>query len=141
MPGTIELTGEATFPPCACCGLPIRRVWGNLIDDDGTTAYVVHWSPGAKGSHSVVIGMIFGPWGEGTGPDDRAHVAVECREKTGAVDVMVIDAQRSPIDATALASKPMWRKDVINQPLQPRVLAYVEQIRVRDARVSGLVSD
>ena len=57
MPGTIALTGEATFPPCACCGMPIRRVWGNLIDLDGTTAYVVQWSPGTKGTHSVVIGL------------------------------------------------------------------------------------
>jgi hypothetical protein len=139
MPGTIELTGEASFPPCPCCGLPIRRVWGNLIDDEGTTAYVVQWSPGSKGTHSVMIGMIFGAWGDGTGPDDRAHVAVECRQNAGAIDIMVIDARRSPIDARALASKAMWRKDVINRPLQARVLGYVEQIRVRDVRVNGLV--
>lgn len=138
--GSIELTGEATFPPCACCGKPIRRVWGNLIDDDGTTAYVVQWSPGTSGTHSVMIGLIFGDWGAGSGPDDRAHVAVECREKAGALDVMVFDARRSPIDATALASKLMWRHEVINRPLQPRVLNYVEQIRVRDARVNGLMS-
>lgn len=140
MPGTIELTGEAGFPPCACCGLPIRRVWGNLIDAEGTTAYVVQWSPGARGTHSVMIGMIFGEWGDGTGPDDRAHVAVECRERGGAVDLMVIDARRSPIDARVLATKAMWRKDVINRPLQTRVMNYVEQIRVGDARVNGLLA-
>ena len=140
MPGTIALTGEATFPPCACCGMPIRRVWGNLIDEDGTTAYVVQWSPGTKGTHSVVIGLVFGPWGDGAGPDDRLHVAVECREKAGAVDVMIIDVQRSPIDAAALASVGMRRKDVVNRPLQPRVMNYVEQIRVGDVRVNGFIS-
>ncbi len=138
--GTIELTGQADFPACACCGVPARRVWGNLIDDQGTTAYVVQWAPGTRGSHAVAIGLVFGPWGEGTNRDDRAHVAVECRTVAGAVEIMVIDAARSPIDASPLAAKTLGRHEVINRPLHYRVFHYVEQIRVQDARAGGLTS-
>ncbi len=136
--GTIELTGQADFPPCACCGVPSRRVWGNLIDDDGTTAYVVQWAPGTAGSHAAVIGLVFGDWSEGSRREDRQHVAIECRQNAGKIDVMVIDAERSPIDASPLAAMALRRESVIGQPLQARVFNYVEQIRVQDARVAGL---
>lgn len=140
--GTIELTGAKDFAPCKCCGLPIRRVWGNLIDDFGKTPYVVQWSVGAGTTHAVMIGLIFGPWEADSGPDHRAHVAVECRRATGAmdkVDIMVVDASRSPIETQALASKLMQRHEVINKPLHQRVFDYVEQIRARDIRVNGLM--
>lgn len=138
--GTIELTGAADFPACECCGVPARRVWGNLIDDDGTTAYVVQWAPGTFGTHAVMIGLVFGPWGDDSSRDDRGHVAVEARVAEGAVQLMVIDAARSPIDATPLAAKALRRDEVIGRPLHDRVFLYVEQIRVQDARVGGLMS-
>ena len=138
--GTIELTGQADFAACGCCGVPARRVWGNLIDDEGTTAYVVQWSPGTRGTHAVIIGLVFGLWGEGSDRDDRGHVAIECREVDGAIQLMVIDAVRSPINAAPLAAKALGRHEVINRPLHDRVFRYVEQIRVRDARVAGLTS-
>ena len=138
--GTIEFTGAADFPACECCGVPARRVWGNLIDDDGTTAYVVQWAPGTFGSHAAVIGLVFGPWGDDSSRDDRGHVAVEARVAEGAVQLMVIDAARSPIDATLLAAKALRRDEVIGRPLNDRVFLYVEQIRVQDARVGGLMS-
>jgi hypothetical protein len=134
--GTIELTGQADFPACACCGVPARRVWGNLIDDDGTTAYVVQWAPGTTGSHAVVIGLVFGDWGEGSSRDARSHVAVEVRHNKGIDNITLIDAARSPIDATPLAARALGRADVFNRPLHARVLNYVEQIRVQDARVT-----
>ncbi|WP_426164420.1 hypothetical protein [Sandarakinorhabdus sp. DWP1-3-1] len=140
MPGTIELTGQAELPACACCGIPSRRVWGNLIDDEGTTVYVVQWAPGTNGSHAVAIGMVFGPWGEGTDREDRAFAAVEGRLVEDGVQLMVIDAARSPIDAAPLAAKALRRHEIINRPLHDRVFRYVEQIRVRDARVAGLTS-
>jgi hypothetical protein len=140
MPGSVELVGQADFPACPCCDKAARRVWGNLIDDDGTTAYVVQWAPGTNGSHSAMIGLVFGPWGEGSSAADRSHVAIEARQNNGAVDLMIIDAKRSVIDATPLAAKALLRRDVMDGPLQQRALFYVEQIRVQDARVGGFVS-
>ena len=140
MPGSIELVGQADFPACACCGKAARRVWGNLIDDQGTTAYVVQWAPGASDTHSAVVGFVFGPWGEGSSAVDRSHVAVEARPNAGAVDLMIIDAKRSVIDATPLAAKSLTRREVVGTALQQRALFYVEQIRVQDARVGGLKS-
>lgn len=140
MPGAIELVGQADFPACPCCDKAARRVWGNLIDDDGTTAYVVQWAPGAGGSHSAMIGLVFGAWGEGSSAADRSHVAIEARQNNGAIDLMIIDAKRSVIDASPLAAKAMLRREVIDGPLQQRALFYVEQIRVQDARVGGFVS-
>ena len=138
--GTIELTGQADFPACACCGVPARRVWGNLIDADGTTAYVVQWAPGTTGTHAVVIGLVFGDWSEGSSRDDRSHVAVEVRHNRGLDNITIIDAVRSPIDTTPLAARSLARAEVLNRPLHVRVLNYVEQIRVQDARVSRFTS-
>lgn len=138
--GTIELTGSIEIPACECCGVPSRRVWGNLVDDDGTTAYVVQWAPGTFGSHAAMIGLVFGPWGDGSSREDRGHVAIEARVADGAVDLMVIDAVRSAIDASPLAAKALRRDEVIGRPLNDRVFLYVEQIRVQDARVGGLLS-
>ncbi len=139
MPGTIELIGQADFPPCACCGVPPRRVWGNLIDADGTTAYVVQWAPGTHGTHAAVIGLIFGAWGDGSRREDRSHVAVECRPGEDGLQLMIIDAAGSPVDATSLAATALRRNQVIDGPLQARVFNYVEQIRVQDGRVGGLI--
>ncbi len=138
--GTIELTGQADFPACACCGVPARRVWGNLMDADGTTAYVVQWAPGTTGTHAVAIGLVFGDWGEGSSRDDRSHVAVEVRHNRGLDNITIIDAARSPIDTTPLAARSLARAEVLNRPLHVRVLNYVEQIRVQDARVSRFTS-
>jgi hypothetical protein len=140
MPGTIELVGQADFPACPCCDKAARRVWGNLIDDDGTTAYVVQWAPGTNGTHSAVIGLVFGPWGDGSSAADRSHVAIEARQNNGAVDLMIIDAKRSVIDATPLAAKALLRREVVGTPLQQRAFFYVEQIRVQDARAGGFLS-
>ena len=140
MPGIIELTGQADFPPCACCGKPARRVWGNLIDDDGTTAYVVQWAPGTNGSHAAVVGLVFGPWGEGSDRADRCHLAVETRFIGGIVQIMAIDAATSPIDATPLAATALSRDEARSGPLLARAYNYVEQIRVQDARVMGFTS-
>lgn len=140
MPGAIELVGQADFPACSCCGKAARRVWGNLIDDDGTTAYVVQWAPGTDGSHSAMVGLVFGVWGDGSSASDRRHVAVEARRNKGAIDLMVIDAARSVIDASPLAGRALRRRDVIGTPLQQRALFYVEQIRVQDARVGGFLA-
>jgi hypothetical protein len=87
-----------------------------------------------------MIGLVFGPWGEGSSAADRRHVAIEARQNNGAVDLMIIDAKRSVIDATPLAAKALLRRDVMDGPLQQRALFYVEQIRVQDARVGGFVS-
>ena len=138
--GTIELSGQADFPACECCGVPSRRVWGNLIDADGTTAYVVQWAPGTTGSHAVMIGLVFGEWGDGSRREDRSHVAVEVRHTRHLDNITIIDAARSPIDATPLAARQLGRADVLNRPLHGRVLNYVEQIRVQDARVSRYTS-
>ena len=140
MPGTIELAGQADFPACACCGVPARRVWGNLIDDDGTTAYVVQWAPGTNGSHAAVVGLVFGPWGEGSDRSDRAHLAIETRYVGGAVQTILIDAAASPIDATPLAATALTRDAARDGPFLARAYNYVEQIRARDARVMGLTS-
>lgn len=138
--GSIELTGQADFPACPCCGVPARRVWGNLIDDAGKTAYVVQWAPGATGTHSVVIGLVFGPWGEHSSAVDRRHVAIEARTNNGAVDLAVIDAGRSVIDATPLAATALARREVMGTPLQDLAFFYCEQIRVQDARAGGFLS-
>ncbi len=138
--GTIELSGQADFPACPCCGVPARRVWGNLIDADGTTAYVVQWAPGTAGSHAVIIGFVFGDWGEGSTRDARSHVAVEVRHNKGIDSVAIFDAARSPIDTSPLAARMLARAEVLNRPLHARVLNYVEQIRVQDARVTRFTS-
>ncbi len=148
MPGTIELTGAADFPACPCCGMPARRVWGNLIDADGKTAYVVQWAPGTMGSHAAVIGLIFGPWDDASDRADRFHVAIETRPVDGAIDgpvdgaiaVAIIDAEASPIDASPLAAYALSRDAVLTGTFAARALNYVEQIRVQDARVMGLMS-
>jgi hypothetical protein len=140
MPGAIELVGQADFPACPCCNKAARRVWGNLIDDAGTTAYVVQWAPGTNGSHSVQIGFVFGPWDAGTSAAERRHVAVEARPNKGAVDLRIIDAARSVIDARPLAAKAMTRAEVLGTPLKDQVLFYCEQIRVQDARVGGFLA-
>ena len=140
MPGIIELTGQADFPPCACCGKPARRVWGNLIDDDGTTAYVVQWAPGTTGSHAAVVGLVFGPWGEGSDRADRCHLAIETRSIGGSIQMMAIDAAASPIDVTPLAALALSRDAARSGPFLARAYNYVEQIRVQDARVMGLTS-
>ena len=138
--GTIELTGQADFPACPCCGVPSRRVWGNLIGADGTTAYVVQWAPGTNGTHAVMIGLVFGEWGADSRPADRSHVAVDVRYLSGFASVTIIDAARSPIDTRPLAERMLTRDDVLNRPLHARALNYVEQIRVQDARVSRYTS-
>jgi hypothetical protein len=138
--GAIELVGQADFPACPCCGKAARRVWGNLIDDAGTTAYVVQWAPGTKGTHSAVIGLVFGPWGEGSSAAERSHLAIEARQNQGAVDLRIIDAGRSVIDATPLAAKALARAEVTGTPLQDRAFFYCEQIRVQDARAGGFLS-
>jgi hypothetical protein len=139
-PGTIELTGQADFPACPCCGVPARRVWGNLIDAQGTTAYVVQWAPGTAGSHAVMIGLVFGEWGEGSAREARSHVAIEVRHNGQTPIFAIIDAAQSQIDATPLAARQLARTDVLNGPLHARVLNYIEQIRVQDGRVSAFTS-
>jgi hypothetical protein len=140
MPGSIELVGQADFPACPCCDKAARRVWGNLIDDDGITAYVVQWAPGTNGTHSAMIGLVFGPWEAGSSAADRRHVAIEARQNAGAIDLRIIDAARSVIDATPLAAKKLARREVMGTPLQDRAFFYCEQIRVQDARVGGFLS-
>ena len=136
--GTIELTGQADFAACACCGVPTRRVWGNLIDDAGTTAYVVQWAPGARSTHAAVFGLVFGPWGEGSSRDDRYHVAVEQRPIAGKTQFRVIDAGASVIDAAPLAARALSRAEVLSRMILPQVLFYIDQVGVQDARVAEL---
>jgi hypothetical protein len=138
--GAIELVGQADFPACPCCNKAARRVWGNLIDENGTTAYVVQWAPGTNGSHSAHIGLVFGDWGEGSGAAGRSHLAVEARQNRGAVDLRVINASQSVIDAAPLAAKALTRAEVMGTPLKDRAFFYCEQIRVQDARVGGFLS-
>ncbi len=136
--GTIELTGQADFPACPCCGVPARRVWGNLIDDAGTTAYVVQWAPGNIATHAAAFGLVFGPWGDGSSAADRVHVALDYRRVGGKPQLVVIDAATSPIDARPLAAKLLTAAEVSQHPVAPLVTRYVDQIWARDARVAEL---
>jgi hypothetical protein len=135
----IEMTGERDFPPCACCGVSPRRVWGNLHHGDQTTVYVVQWSPGASpDSHAAAFGLVFGPWGAGTGPAQREAVAMEFRRNEGASQFMVKNAAKFAIDCRPLADRLLSRDEVMNGPMKPLVFALVEQLWSVEPRLEEL---
>ncbi len=136
--GTIELTGAAFCPACACWGVAPRRVWGKLHDADGTTAYVVQWSPGARATHGAAFDFVFGPWDAASSAADRFHVAVAHQRIGQQTTFDIIDAATSPIDARSLAARALRRDEVMGQALAERVLFYVDQVWVRDARIAEL---
>ena len=133
------MTGERDFAPCACCGVSPRRVWGNLHHDGQTTAYVVQWSPGATpDTHAAAFGLVFGPWGAGTGPAQRQAVALEFRRNEGQPQFMVKDATRFAIDCRPLADTLLSRDEVMNGPMKPLVFALVEQLWTVEPRLEEL---
>jgi hypothetical protein len=115
-------------------------VWGNIIDADGTTVFVVHWSPGHLASHAAAFGLVFGPWGEGSSPADRMHVALDYRRVGAVLRRTVVDAETSPIDARPLADTRLSVADVTARGLTARVWRYFDQIWLRDSRIAELRS-
>jgi hypothetical protein len=137
--GSIEPTGEKDFPPCACCGVPPRRVWGKLHYDGATTAYVVQWSPGTSpDTHAAAFGLVFGPWGDGSSPADREHVALEYRRVDGKAQFMVQDAGKSVIDCRPLAERLLKRDEVLGTPRQALVFGLLEQVWALEPRLGEL---
>lgn len=137
--GTIEPTGMRDFPPCPCCDIAPRRVWGNLHFNGATTAYVVQWSPGASPeTHGAVFGLVFGPWSEGSSRDDREHVALEFRMVEGNHQFMVIDAAKSPVDCQPLAARALRRDEVLGSDRQALVFGLIEQVWTLEPRLAEL---
>ena len=141
VPLTIEPLGDATFGPCACCGLPTRRVWGFAhLADRAEAAYFVQWVPGAVGEHGAAFDLILGRWGEGTGPGDRAAVSLVFRRSERGPELMVVDARgrhhvRDHVVATALD-----RAAVLGSPMAARAYAVVDAVWLQDDRVRELVA-
>jgi hypothetical protein len=135
----IEMTGERDFAPCVCCGVSPRRVWGNLHHGGQTTAYVVQWSPGApRDTHAAAFGLVFGPWGAGSGPAQRQAVALEFRRNEGAPQFMVRNAATFAIDCRPLADRLLSRDEVLDGPLKPLAFALVEQLWSVEPRLEEL---
>lgn len=134
-PLEIELMGESGGL-CDCCGSESRSVWGMVHQGEPTVAaYWLHWAAGHLSEPGANLDLVIGRWGDGTTADDRASVALICRElPDGRPSIMVIDAADRPVGNGNLANTALTREDVIGTPLAEQVFALVDAIFEQDGR-------
>lgn len=121
---------------CACCGRTSHTVWGDILDANRTAAiYFVQWTESSP-DHSPSIDLVLGPWGDGTGPNDRELVSLLFRPAHDGGSFMVIDAQERQIARQSVCSRGLGREEVVGTPIANSVFALVDAIWETDPRIA-----
>ena len=126
---------------CACCGNLSRTIWGHVDQIVADTrrhiaTYYLHWTPAQPfDTHPANFDIIFGPWGEGTGPEDRFAVALIQFLQDGQPGVMVVDAMDRPAAQSDAVGHGLARDAVIGTELAQTVFAIFDAVMVQDHRI------
>jgi hypothetical protein len=135
---TVEMSGEKTFGPCACCGEMTRRVWKFVYDDgQADAAYFVEWTPGHD-ARSAAFDLIVGKWGDDTDRSSREAVSLDFRKLDTGPAFMVIDAHTRTVASSSLICRALSRDEVIGSEIATRAYKICDAIYLEDPRLEWL---
>lgn len=136
----IEPDGEEAHGPCADCGEQTRSAWGYVSNQDGARAvYFARWTDGhlERGAQLMVS---IGLWGEGTGPEDRIAIGLECRILDERPSFMVVDADQMPWSNKNLFGAYRTRAEVIADPIRFEVFRILDRVVEDDPRFRAFLA-
>ena len=122
---------------CDCCGNASRNVWGLVHSGERTVAaYWLHWTVGHLDTDGANFDLIIGPWGDGTGPQDRFAASLLYREPADSPPAfMVIDTSERQFAGSDLFQSVLRREDIIGTPIAEQLFAFVDAIWLQDSRI------
>lgn len=127
----VEPTGS-TSGFCECCGTNTSHRWGFIHHASDTVAsYFVKWTDNTP-NHGAWFDLIIGPWGHGTYPKNRAHIAMEFLSIEGRPNFMVRNSDEAEQNYNSIAQITLSRKDVIGTPFAPHIFALTDAIYMSD---------
>lgn len=133
----VEPGGERVSGPCSCCGQPTKVVSGFVYRDGAAhAAYLVRWTPG-RPQEGADFDLVVGPWGDGTGPADRAVVALRFDRGAAGPGFRVVDASGGK---EAVAARALRRNEVIGTPSAADAFAVVDALCLNDPRLAELTA-
>jgi hypothetical protein len=134
----IELGGDAAPGQCADCGAATRNVWG-YVDGDARAVYYIRWTEGHV-ERGAQLTVSIGAWGEGTTPDGRSCIAIECRMGVDRPGFMIVDAAPLSSPDSEFLGVHLSRDAALASPLKPELFAILDAVVERDARFRRFLS-
>jgi hypothetical protein len=138
------MTDEMTVKPgedlepvgCACCGSDTHRVSGSVWrNGDAYALYHASWSP-AHPEKGASVGLEFGDWSEGTGPEDRFRVALVITAGPSGYQFAFIEPSESAWQNSG-ESRMLSRAGALEHPGKEEILHVAEHVLQHDRRLQN----
>lgn len=137
---TIEQGPEQEPRYCECCRNKTLTVHGFVYRDNSAHAvYFASWTL-AHPERGVTMAISLGEWGEGSSPENRRSVALECRTTEDQYQFMIIDPEQSPWGKSEFLGRMLPREKALDDSRIDEFFRIADHIVQEDPRVKAFVN-
>ncbi|MBP9202694.1 MAG: hypothetical protein KBG28_01830 [Kofleriaceae bacterium] len=135
----VELGEEKAFT-CGCCGGESTQVLGYVYEPTATIVYRASFirAPEGHDADRIKLAVSIGGWGEGTGPGDRAAVALELVMAPPVVTIIFPAPKTSPFHGQRILGR-FWPPRSLPAEDRARLTALATLVMTRDPRLAALL--
>jgi hypothetical protein len=128
----------AAIGACDCCGgMTYQAIGDAFTAEEHLGVYRVSWTDGKIDEHGAAFDLVLGPFGDGTGPEQRWGIHLAYR-RVPQPEFMIQDAEGTFAGAPDLCGNPLSRERVLGTVLQKRAFAIIDAIWAHDSRIAPL---
>ena len=137
---TIEQGPEEDPKRCACCGNKTLTVHGFVYRDNNAHAvYFASWTIGHS-ERGVAMAIGLGEWGDGSSPETRRSIGLECRTTDDKFQFMIIDPGQSPWGKSEFLGRMLPREKALTDLQIDDFFQIADHIVQEDPRVRAFLS-
>jgi len=137
---TIEQGPEQEPKYCTCCGNKTLTVHGFVYNDNNAYAvYFASWTLGHR-ERGVSMAIGLGEWGDGSSPEKRRSMGLECRTTGDQYQFVVIEPEQSPWGKSEFLGRMLPREKALDDIQIKEFFQIADHIIQEDPRVRAFLN-